>query len=1014
MSRIIRAAVVAACLAAFVVPSSQAATYFVPSDGELIQKSDDIVVATGVTSLVELDARGGIVTRFTLRVEETFKGDYAAGDYLVLTERGGLLDGKIKYIPGTPAYESGVRYLVFTETNNALEPTTFGMALGQFHFVAERGRSLLLRSEIYGFDGNLGSHVERARDAEGFVEYIRGIVAHSVGPEPVYFVDEVEPEFELKDGKVVTNATRTSYLMQQGGQGFRWSTPTTTFVKSGAAVGPDGNAAVSQAFSEWNGTSSNINYSDGGQDNTALGGLVSTDGKDAILFNDPNNEVGSAAGVGGISAGGNVYTVDGETFFDMIEVDVVMNNGSFAQNCYNSVMTHEVGHTLGFRHSDQPPSGGVSSNDAIMRSSVQCSWNGVLKTYDQDAASTVYGAGAVCNPPTITTQPPANRNVAVGAPTTFTVVAGGTSPFTYQWFVGSSGDTSTPATGSTATTSSLGVTLTSPGSLSVWVRVTNACSSINSNTATITATCAAPAITGLSSSLGITEGNTTQLSVTATGSGLTYQWYVGSSGNTTSPIAGANASARTVSPTVTTSYWVRVSGTCGSPDDSNTITVTVTPCAASTVDAPTATPGTSAGNYNLTVTAFSTSTPLTFTWFRGGTPGFGGTQIGTGQSINTTVTLAMGPTLFWARVTNGCGRVEFSQGITLAACTLPSITTQPTDATVNLNQAAQLSIVTSAGAAVTWFRGVVGNTSDAILTGATITTPPLAVTTQFWAQVTNSCGSVSSRQVTVTVSTVQPLTELVPMLNNRFFVQVRYINQFENPPFQGRLLGSSLFKSSIGETAIFTFGDPKVVELMVRLSDVRPFGVNRIDLYLGGLSDVEFYVVVTDSQTGIVKEYHKPANQLLGIVDRTTFPGGTSLQDGLDALMASNASLRVAPAAETSTIRLLNNRFEVRLKYRNQFATPLTEGYLNARSIATASNTETAVFYFDENIGAVEWMVRFSDARPFANRIDFFHGGLSDVELIIEVLDTSNGQRKEYRKGPFSLTGQVDRESFKP
>jgi hypothetical protein len=59
------------------------------------------------------------------------------------------------------------------------------------------------------------------------------------------------------------------------------------------------------------------------------------------------------------------------------------------------------------------------------------------------------------------------------------------------------------------------------------------------------------------------------LSVNAAGAGvLTYQWYAGPSGNTNTPIAGA-VSATFVPPTDrkgTFSYWVRVSGTCGTAD----------------------------------------------------------------------------------------------------------------------------------------------------------------------------------------------------------------------------------------------------------------------------------------------------------------------------------------------------------------------------------------------------------------------------------------------------------------
>ena len=264
---------------------------------------------------------------------------------------------------------------------------------------------------------------------------------------------------------------------------------------------------------------------------------------------------------------------------------------------------------------------------------------------------------------------------------------------------------------------------------------------------------------------------------------------------------------------------------------------------------------------------------------------------------------------------------------------------------------------------------------------------------------------VSHTVMTAWSVTVRTLSEMVRMLNDRFVVQVRYKNQFDNNK-QGKLVGRSLFSSPLSETAVFTFGDQNVVELLVRLSDARPFD-NNIHVFLGGLSDVEFFVVVTDSVTGIVHEYGKPANKLMGVIDRNTFPGSSSVLTGEED--ADNS-----PNAETSTIRLLNNRFQVRVRYRNQFTAPATTGYLNARSIASTSTTETAVFYFGENAGSAEWMVRFSDARPFANRIDMFHGGLTDVELTIEVTDTKTGARKDYGKAAFSLLGLVDRTSYKP
>jgi uncharacterized repeat protein (TIGR02543 family) len=67
----------------------------------------------------------------------------------------------------------------------------------------------------------------------------------------------------------------------------------------------------------------------------------------------------------------------------------------------------------------------------------------------------------------------------------------------------------------------------------------------------------------------IVTGATLPLSVTATGSALTYQWYQGTSGSILNPVSGATSSSFTIPPlTTTTSYWVRVSNLAGHADSS--------------------------------------------------------------------------------------------------------------------------------------------------------------------------------------------------------------------------------------------------------------------------------------------------------------------------------------------------------------------------------------------------------------------------------------------------------------
>lgn len=736
---------------AFALPS-HAVTYFVPSDAQMVQTSDDVVVATGVTSVVQRDSRGALVTRYTLRIEDVLKGHREVGSYLVVTELGGELDGAIKYIPGAPVYEPGERYLVFTETNRDLEQTTFGMGLGQFALVEAAGQRLAVRGDIHGFDGNLEEHEERARDRQKFVEYIRAIANHQFAAEN-YFVDLPASESAAATRwRPQSLATRGSYLMSASGKPFRWFNPSATFVRSapeGVNAGIDPVASISLSFSQWNGTDSDITYSAGAQDNSAVGGLASDDGKNAILLNDPNDEVsGSVAGIGGISNGGNPYTLDGEEFWRMIEVDVVMNDGAFQQNCYNSVMVHEVGHTLGFRHSNQPPAGGVSTSDAIMNSSVSCSWNGVLKQYDKDAAATVYGSGPVCTAPTVSTQP-TSKSITVGNTTSLSVVAAGTSPFTYQWYLGTvNTDESTPVGTNSATLSNL-----SPASTTgYWVKITNSCGTVKSNVATITVNavaCTPPSISGQPSNKSVSLGSSASMSVSATGtSPFTYQWFKGNSGDTSNPIPGATSRTPSITVTETTNVWVRVTGQCGSPANSNTATITVNPCLAVVVGTPKATG--SGNSWTLSITA-SSGAPgsLTYEWYRGSNPGSEtADKVGEGSSLPVTVTSL---TRYWAKVTNSCGSFKVSELVAVAPCTLPSIVTQPADRTILKGTPTTITVGEQPDTvAVQWYQGVAPDKTIPLSTGVNLQVSPQE-TTSYWATLTNSCGEALSRTVIVTV-----------------------------------------------------------------------------------------------------------------------------------------------------------------------------------------------------------------------------------------------------------------------
>jgi uncharacterized protein YkwD len=181
--------------------------------------------------------------------------------------------------------------------------------------------------------------------------------------------------------------------------------------------------------------------------------------------------------------------------------------------------------------------------------------------------------------PTITKQPK-SQAIEAGGDATLTVKATGSGSLKFRWYAGSSGQTSSPVDGATSdrfTTPEL--TKTSR----YWVRVSNSHGSIDSDTATITISSSAPSvaepkITSQPKDKTIASGQTTTLTVTATGSSpLTYKWYQGASGNTSSPIGGAAGASYTTPPlTSTARYWVRVSNSAGSVDSEDaTVTVSV-------------------------------------------------------------------------------------------------------------------------------------------------------------------------------------------------------------------------------------------------------------------------------------------------------------------------------------------------------------------------------------------------------------------------------------------------------
>lgn len=124
----------------------------------------------------------------------------------------------------------------------------------------------------------------------------------------------------------------------------------------------------------------------------------------------------------------------------------------------------------------------------------------------------------------------------------------------------------------------------------------------------------------------------------------------------------------------------------------------------------------------------------------------------------------------------------------------------------------------------------------------------------------------------VVTATCTPNSTTACILNGRFRVAVNYRNQFATPPKNGDFLGQRLNPAATNpDMAIFGFDNPQNVEVVVRIVDARPFAP-RFDVYYGGLTDVEYWVNVTDTLTNRTKQYRNPPGSVGGGVDRSTFP----------------------------------------------------------------------------------------------------------------------------------------------
>jgi hypothetical protein len=231
-----------------------------------------------------------------------------------------------------------------------------------------------------------------------------------------------------------------------------------------------------------------------------------------------------------------------------------------------------------------------------------------------------------------------------------------------------------------------------------------------------------------------------------TGNAATIQWQSSTDNVNFTNIAGATSSTLSSGQmgilNATTYYRAYTTSAVCPPSNSNTITITINPL-------PTFTSTTGASRCGTgTVTLQAATAAGTINWYAAIT---GGASLGTGTSYTTPSIAAT--TTYYAEVTNnGCT----SSPRTAVVATVNAIPTfsSTTGASICGTSTGTLQATTAAGT-INWYAALTGGAS--LGTGTSYTTPSIATTTTYYADVTNN-GCTSSPRTSV-VATVNSLPQ---------------------------------------------------------------------------------------------------------------------------------------------------------------------------------------------------------------------------------------------------------------
>ena len=201
------------------------------------------------------------------------------------------------------------------------------------------------------------------------------------------------------------------------------------------------------------------------------------------------------------------------------------------------------------------------------------------------------------------------------------------------------------------------------------------------------------------------------------------------------------------------------------------------------------------------------------------------------------------------------------------------------------------------------------------------------------------------------------------------------------------------------DTGYFWFFDAANVEVILKVLDGR--GVNGHHwVFYGALSNVEYALTVTDTETGAARRYFNPGGRLGSVADTRAFGPLGAFTAGTvtvgpepmtgEALVAAATAPTAGSCAPSATRLCLNGgRFAVEARWRDY------GGNTGIGQAVPLAGGDTGYFWFF-GAGNVEVVLKVLDGRALNGKFWVFYGALSSVEYTLTVTDTATGAVRTY------------------